>query len=121
VDRVEAARRAGLRVVAAPFTHTYFDWAESDGPDEPLAIAGTVPLETVHGYDPGDVLGTQGQLWSEYLPTTDLVEWRAFPRLAALAEVAWSGSGDYAEFRARLSTHLRRLDALGVNYRPLDP
>ena len=121
VDRVEAARRAGLRVVAAPFTHTYFDWAESDGPDEPLAIAGVVPLETVYGYDPGDVLGTQGQLWSEYLPTTDLVEWRAFPRLAALAEVAWSGSGDYAEFRARLSTHLRRLDALGVNYRPLDP
>jgi len=120
VDRVEAALRAGLPVIAAPFTHTYFDWAESDAPDEPLAIAGVLPLETVYGYDPGDVLGTQGQLWSEYLPTTDMVEWRAFPRLAALAEVAWSGSGDYAEFRARLATHLRRLDALGVNYRPLD-
>jgi len=120
VDRVEAARRAGHEVVAAPYTHTYLDWAEGDREDEPLAIAGVLPLETVYGYDPGDVLGTQGQLWSEYLPRTDLVEWRAFPRLGALAEVAWSGpGGSFADFRTRLAGHLRRLDALGVNYRPL--
>jgi hexosaminidase len=119
-DQVRAALDAGFPVVAAPFTHTYLDWAESDRPDEPLAIAGTLPLERVHGFDPGPVLGVQGQLWSEYLATTDLVEWRAFPRLAALAEVGWSADrGEFPEFRARLADHLRRLDRLGVRYRPL--
>jgi hexosaminidase len=120
VERVAAGLAAGYDVVAAPYTHTYFDWAESDDSREPVAINGVLPLETVHGYDPGPVLGTQGQLWSEYLPRTELVEWRAFPRLAALAEVAWSGPGHpYSDFAARLIPHLRRLDALGVRYRPL--
>ncbi|SDZ08316.1 hexosaminidase [Micromonospora pattaloongensis] len=120
-DRILAGRHAGHEVVAAPYTHTYFDWAEHDGPDEPLAIAGVLPLERVYGFAPGPVLGVQGQLWSEYLPTTDRVEWRAFPRLAALAEVGWSGAGgDFGEFRGRLAAHLGRLDRLGVNYRPLD-
>lgn len=120
-DRILAAQHAGHEVVAAPYTHTYFDWAEHDGPDEPLAIAGTLPLERVYGFAPGHVLGVQGQVWSEYLPTTDRVEWRAFPRLAALAEVGWSGpGGDFPGFRARLTAHLGRLDHLRVNYRPLD-
>jgi hexosaminidase len=120
-DRIGAALDAGQRVVAAPYTHTYLDWAESAGPDEPLAIAGTLPLERVYGFEPGPVYGVQGQLWSEYLPTTALVEWRAFPRLAALAEVGWSaGRSDFGAFRDRLACHLRRLDRLGVGYRPLD-
>ncbi|MFV2019733.1 beta-N-acetylhexosaminidase [Micromonospora sp. LOL_023] len=130
-DRIAAARAAGLPAVAAPFSHTYFDWAESDDPAEPLAIAGVLPLDTVYGFQPGDVLGVQGQLWSEYLPTGPSVWWRAFPRLAALAEVGWSGPvpvdadgalppGRRAEFRGRLAGHLRRLDQLGVGYRPLD-
>jgi hexosaminidase len=120
VDRVAAAHRAGHPVVAAPYTHCYFDWAEADSPEEPLAIMAPLALSTVYHFDPGPVLGTQGQVWSEYLPTPQLVEWRAFPRLAALAEVAWSGAErDFPEFRARLVGHLARLDELGVNYRPL--
>jgi hexosaminidase len=120
-SRVLAARRAGFEVVAVPQEYAYLDWAESDGPDEPLAINGTLPLSRVYGYEPGDVRGVQGQVWSEYLPTPDLVEWRAFPRLAALAEVGWSSERQpYPEFRERLRGHLRRLDALGVHYRPLD-
>jgi hexosaminidase len=120
-DRVAAARKAGFEVVAAPQEYAYLDWAESDRADEPLAINGTLPLSRVYGYQPGDVYGVQGQVWSEYLPTPDLVEWRAYPRLAALAEVGWSrGRQPFAEFRERLRGHLRRLDALGVHYRPLD-
>jgi hexosaminidase len=120
-DRVAAARKAGFEVVAAPQEYAYLDWAESDRADEPLAINGTLPLSRVYGYQPGDVHGVQGQVWSEYLPTPDLVEWRAYPRLAALAEVGWSrGRQPFAEFRERLRGHLRRLDALGVHYRPLD-
>ncbi|MFC0528862.1 beta-N-acetylhexosaminidase [Phytohabitans kaempferiae] len=120
--RVRAALDAGHPVVAAPQSHTYLDWAETvDDPSEPLAINGPLPLEKVYGYRPDDgVIGVQGQVWSEYLPTTDLVEWRAFPRLAALAELGWSGpGGDFGEFRQRLAGHLGRLDRLGVRYRPL--
>jgi len=131
IDRIDLARSAGLPVVAAPYSHTYFDWAESDDPAEPLAIAGVLPLRTVYGFQPGDVLGVQGQLWSEYLPTEQRVWWRAFPRLAALAEVGWSGPvptddtgavppGVWAEFRSRLTGQLRRLDRVGVSYRPPD-
>jgi hexosaminidase len=120
VERVTAALESGCDVVAAPYEHTYFDWAESDDPDEPLAIGGTLPLEKVYGYEPPPgVLGVQAQLWSEYLPTPDLVEWRGFPRLAALAEVGWSrGARDFADFRRRLGGQLRLLDALEVRYRP---
>ncbi|MDP9816993.1 beta-N-acetylhexosaminidase [Spirilliplanes yamanashiensis] len=129
-ERVHAALAAGHEVVAAPHTHTYLDYAESDSPDEPLAIRGTTPIEKVYGYrptpdgladGPGRVLGVQAQVWSEYVPTPELVEYRTYPRLAALAEVGWSGEGgDVADFRTRLAEHIARLDAAGVNYRPLD-
>jgi hexosaminidase len=121
-SRVAAAQEAGFRVVAVPQEYAYFDWAESDSPTEPLAIRGTLPLSTVYGYRPGEVYGVQGQLWSEYTPTPALVEYRAFPRLSAFAEIGWAApqERDLAEFTGRLSGHLRRLDALGVHYRPLD-
>jgi hexosaminidase len=118
-SRVEAALEAGYDVIACPQETAYFDWAESDDDAEPLAIRGTTPLETVYGYRPGPVRGVQGQLWTEYLPTPDLIGYRAYPRMCALAEVAWTSPEprDVAEFRARLATHLPRLTALGLNHR----
>ncbi len=117
-SRVAAAQEAGYAVVAVPQEFTYLDWAEGDGPDEPIAIPnGLLPLERVYGFDPGDTLGLQGQLWSEYIPTPEAVEWRAFPRLTAIAETGWSGpGGDFGDFRTRLASHLPRLNA---NHRPL--
>jgi hexosaminidase len=66
------------------------------------------------------IMGVQGQLWAEYLPTPEQVEYMAFPRLTALAEVGWSSlpRPDYASFLERLPAHLKRLDVLGINYRP---
>jgi len=120
-SRVPAARDTGHEVVAVPQPYLYLDWAESEDPDEPLAIFAPLPLSQVYGYEPGPVAGVQGQLWTEYLPTPELVEWRAYPRLAAVAEIGWSDPRprDFAEFRARLAEHLARLDVLKVNYRPL--
>ena len=118
--RAPAARRAGFEAVSCPQKHAYFDWAEGFREGEPLAITGFVSLETVYEFEPGDVTGVQGQLFTEYLPTPELVEYRAFPRLSALAEVGWSAHQDYRDFRARLPEHLRRLDSLGVNYRHVD-
>lgn len=119
--KAPAARAAGFEAVSCPQQHCYFDWSEGDRPGEPLAITGFVPLEQAYAFEPGDVTGVQGQLWTEYLPTPSLVEYRAFPRLAALAEVGWSsGPKDFADFQARLESHLSLLDGLKVNYRPPD-
>lgn len=120
-DRVDLSARAGHPVVAAPYEHTYLDWAESDHPDEPLAINGVLPLEEVYAYrPPGGALGLQGQLWSEYLPTPELVEWRAFPRLSAIAEAGWSpGEPDFADFGLRLRGHLDLLGREKVNFNSL--
>jgi hexosaminidase len=121
-SRVAAAQQAGHEVVAVPQPYLYLDWAETTAAGEPLAIFAPLPLAKVYGYQPGDVFGIQGQLWSEYLPTPDLVEWRAYPRLAAAADVGWSAPQprDFTAFRARLAEHLHRLDVLKVSYRPLD-
>ncbi|WP_117209728.1 beta-N-acetylhexosaminidase [Allorhizocola rhizosphaerae] len=121
VTRAPAARAAGYDAVSCPHEHCYFDWSEGFRPGEPTAINGFVPLERVYRFEPGEVTGVQGQLWTEYLPTPALVEYRAFPRLAALAEVGWSQAPkDFAGFKDRLRAHLSLLDSLNVNYRPVD-
>jgi hexosaminidase len=130
-----AAARLGHDAVMTPMRHTYFDHYQSrDRANEPHAIGGHLPLERVYGYEPvpaeirgtaaeEHVLGTQFQLWTEYIRTPAHAEYMAFPRACALAEVAWDTSGrkDWAAFRGRLAEHLQRLDVLAVNYRRLDP
>jgi hexosaminidase len=120
-DRVTAALDVGHRVVAVPQTFVYLDYAESDAPDEPLAIGGPLPLSKVMSYQPvppgfeGRVLGTQGMLWSEYAPTPERVEWRAWPRLAGIADLAWS---QHPRFTETVDVHRGRLRALGINAHP---
>ena len=67
------------------------------------------------------ILGAQGQIWTEYIKDPKQVEFMAFPRLSALAEVLWTPPAhrNFEDFNARLTTHLRRLSVLDVNYRPL--
>lgn len=126
-----AAAKQGHDVVMAPTTHTYLDHYQTEAiASEPLAIGGITSLEQVYSFEPvaseipadkaHHVLGAQAQLWTEYMPTTTHVEYMAFPRLSALAEVAWSPAGarNYPEFRRRLGTHLKRLEVLDVRYRP---
>jgi hexosaminidase len=128
-----AAARAGHDVVMTPTSHTYLDYYQSkDQAREPLAIGGFLPLETVYSYEPvpaqleaqfaKHVLGAQAQVWTEYMPDPKQVEYMAFPRLSALAEVVWSPKDgkDYADFLKRLGAHLQRLQALDVNFRPLE-
>ena len=127
-----AAAQAGHDVVMTPTSNTYFDYYQSaDTLAEPLAIGGFLPLDSVYVYEPippaldslqaRHVLGTQGQIWTEYDTTPKDVEYQVFPRLVALAEVAWTprDQKNIADFRTRLERHLERLGVLDVHYRPL--
>ena len=126
------AANAGHDVVMAPTSHTYFDYYQGPSEKEPLAIGGNLPLEKVYGFEPvpkdiapektGHVLGVQGQLWGEYISTARHLEYMAYPRAAALAEVGWSPktAKNYENFLARLDCHLHRFDVVGINYRKSD-
>ena len=132
VDGGIAAAQAGHDVVMTPTSNTYFDYYQSvDTLTEPLAIGGFLPLDSVYVYEPippaldsaqaKHVLGTQGQIWTEYDATPKDVEYQLFPRLVALAEVAWTPRElkNVGDFHARLERQLERLAVLDVNYRPL--
>ena len=111
-------------VVLCPERATYLDHRQSDHPDEPIPVGHLRTLADVYGFAPPDgVLGVQAQVWTEHLDDARRVDYATFPRLAAFAEVAWSppAGRSYAEFERRLvRDHLPRLDALGVEYRPLE-
>ena len=121
-----AAAQAGHDVVMAPEKPTYFDHDQSE--DELVPIRGLNTLADVYAYEPvppalsateaEHVLGAQGQLWTEYMPDPQRMEYMAWPRLCALAEVLWSPpqTRDAAGFARRLETHLERLRILDVNF-----
>jgi len=125
-----AAAKKGHDIVVASNSHLYFDYYQSkDTQNEPLAIGGFLPLEKVYSFEPihpdleadaaSHVLGVQGQLWTEYIPDEKHLEYMAYPRACALAELAWlpKEQKDYENFIQRLGTHLQRLEKLGVNFR----
>jgi len=127
-----AVAAAGHDVVMAPQEWCYLDRSYSAGPFEPLGIRPAISVEKLYSFRPvpaavaartrSRVLGAQCQLWTENVETPERAEYQYFPRLCAFAEVVWSSSEtkrSYAEFEPRLAEHLHRLDALGVNYRPL--
>lgn len=126
-----AAAKAGHDVVMCPEQLVYLDHRQSDHPDEPIPVGFLRTLADVYSYEPVPtglpagarerVLGAQAQVWTEHLDSPRRVDYAAFPRLAAFAEVVWSaGQGrSLTEFEHRLRRHhLPRLDAMGVEYRP---
>lgn len=123
------ACRQGHDVVMSPTSHCYFDYYQSENlGEEPPAIGGFLPLERVYAFEPvpevlspeeaRHVIGAEGALWTEYIPTPELLEYMAFPRATALAEVVWSSPEvrNYPDFLQRLSAMNKRLHKLGVNF-----
>lgn len=119
----------GHRVVASPVGYMYFDYYQTrDTEKEPLAIGGYLPLEKVYSFDPAEgltpqqasmIMGPQANLWTEYVTTYPHVEYMELPRMAALAEVAWTDPSqkDYAGFSRRLPSLLRLYDKAHYHYR----
>ncbi len=123
------AAREGHDVVMTPKESCYFDFYQSeDRGTEPRAIGGFLPLDQVYAFEPipadlapqfhPHILGPQANVWTEYIPNFKQVEYMTFPRLSALAEVAWSpqAARNFEDFSRRLQQQNRRLDGLSVNY-----
>ncbi|MYV89806.1 beta-N-acetylhexosaminidase [Streptomyces sp. SID1034] len=128
-----AAAEAGHDVVMCPEQYVYLDHRQAPGADEPVPIGFVRTLEDVYRFEPvppqlgpeaaAHVLGTQANAWTEVMENQSRVDYQVFPRLAAFAEVAWSAlpapaERDFADFERRMAAHYKRLDALGVDYRP---
>ena len=125
-----AAAQQGHDVIMSPQAHCYFDYYQSaNRAQEPQAFDAVLPLERVYAFEPipaeladaqrQHILGAQGNLWTEYIPTPAQVEYMLLPRFCALAEVVWSARQlrDETDFLTRLSAHYPRFEAAGVNYR----
>lgn len=124
---IEAAK-LHHEVVMAPNTFMYIDYYQGNQESEPYSIGGNLPLEKVYSFEPLSpnisaenrhyIIGVQGNLWMEYIHSGSKLEYMAFPRLLAVAEIGWSDTKkDFQNFSERLSYNLLWLDKKGINFR----
>lgn len=131
-DVLERAAQEGHDIVISPADELYFDYHQ--GPGEPGAPwegnkGGPQSISKMLAWEPiaGDftpeesahVLGIEACVWTEFIATERYLEFMTFPRLLALAEIAWrrKGTRDEKEFNERLAPHIEALRAKGINAR----
>ena len=123
------AAEAGHDVVMSPTTHCYFDYQQVEDTEfEPSRCGGFIPIEKVYSLDPAPdslsvearshILGTQANLWTEYMTNEQMVEYQALPRMSALAEVQWTQPGrkNYQAFLQRLTRFTNILEQYHYTY-----
>jgi len=122
------AANAGHDVIMTPGGYLYFDGYQTDPRTQPEAIGGYLPLEKVYSYNPipeelpedkrKHILGAQANIWTEYIPNAQQVEYMAFPRALALSEVVWTDQENrsWKDFQKRLQQQYKILQKLEVNY-----
>ena len=125
-----AAVTSGHRAIMTPGAYCYLDSYQDAPYSQPEAIGGYLPLKKVYSYNPVPasltaeqaklVYGVQGNLWVEYIPTPEHVEYMIYPRILALAETAWSAPErkSWPDFHARALSAVADLQAKG--YHPFD-
>jgi hexosaminidase len=126
-DGVLRATQAGHDTVIALAPTYYLDNRQSDLASEPTGRGWLTRLSDVYTINPtpptmaasdvAHVIGVQANLWTEHMPTEDVVAKMAFPRAAALAETGWTAPArkDWDDFVARLPAELTRYHALGLD------
>lgn len=126
---IEAAN-SGHDVIMTPGSHLYLDSYQTNPIGQPESIGGYLPLKKVYSYQPipaeiepakqKHILGVQANVWAEYMPTSNQVDYMVFPRAIALSEVAWTPESrkNWDDFQARLQKHYRLLQQFNVNYYP---
>ena len=124
---VAAAVAAGAKVVLSPANRAYLDQQYEMFSPHGLEWAGSIEVRTAYDWNPGRllpgvpekaVLGVEAPLWSETLRDREDIEYLAFPRLVAIAELGWSPRRDWASFRARLGAYGPRWIRQGLDFYP---
>lgn len=125
------AVKAGHRAIMSPGSHCYIDSYQDAPYSQPEAIGGYLPLSKVYAYNPIPkalsaeeaklIYGVQANLWAEYIETDEHYEYMIYPRILALAEVAWSQPErkEYNEFHTRALKAVDWLQAKGYHPFPL--
>ncbi len=123
-----AAAQQGHYVVMTPGKPCYFDHYQSRSENEPLAIGGFNPVDSVYLYSPiptglseehsSFILGAQGNVWTEYMTSSSQVEYMVLPRLPALAEALWTNPEmkDLEAFHRAANTHTSLWKSRGFHY-----
>lgn len=131
VEGGHKAARMGHDAILSPMQYCYLDYYQSlDRANEPDAIGGFLPLERVYQLNPipadftpeeaAHIIGVQGNLWTEYIPSFSQVQYMLLPRLAAVSETQWAAQEkkDFKRFAERLPRLKRVYDAMGCTYAP---
>ncbi|GAA3801527.1 family 20 glycosylhydrolase [Sphaerisporangium flaviroseum] len=124
---VTSAVSRGARVVMSPADRAYLDMKYNAQTPLGLDWAGHIEVRKAYGWDPGSylsgvpasaVLGVEAPLWSETIVTEDHIEYMAFPRLPAIAELGWSpwATHDWNAFRLRLGAQGPRWTVMGIGF-----
>jgi hexosaminidase len=127
---IAAAQQKHNVIMTPQTTGLYFDHYQSKSPLEPVSFGRYAVFSETYNYEPVPkvltadekkyIVGVQGNLWTEYVPTVAKLQYQILPRLFALSEIAWSKpeKKDYKNFsEVRLAKHFERLDAIHYNYR----
>lgn len=122
------AAKLGNEVIMTPNNYVYLDYYQSrDIEQEPFGIGGFVSVAKVYSLNPTEglsaneakmVKGVQANVWAEYIKTFNHVQYMTLPRMAALAEVAWTPDAqkNYEDFVARAIALTDRYEALGYRF-----
>ena len=124
---VVAAAARGNKVLLSPANKIYLDMKYDRNTPLGLDWAGYIEVADSYNWDPGSylkglaersVLGVEAPLWSETLENIRDIEFMAFPRLPAVAELGWSPSATHSweAFRRRLAAQGPRWTVMGVNF-----
>ncbi len=123
---IEAAQN-GHRVIMTPGKYLYFDSYQGTPDKQPEAIGGFLPIEQVYSYNPvpdslaathvDKIWGVQANMWAEYIPTEAHAEYMLYPRMLALAEVAWTNpeNKSWESFKRRVNQDIPFLQKQGYN------
>ena len=126
IDGAITAAKTGHDAVLAPAPVFYFDNRQAEGANEPPGRGAIVSLKDVYDFDPTPasltpeqqehIIGLQANIWTEHIRTEIRVDYAAFPRAAALAELAWSPASEHnwQNFLARIPAQFDRYRALGI-------
>ncbi len=124
---IEAAKM-NHEVIMTPNATCYLDhYQAKDTANEPLAIGGYTPIEEIYNYEPIPdeldeslhkyIIGAQGNVWTEYMKTSDHVEYMVFPRIFALSEVVWAENRpSFDDFKSNVIGMYPILDKMDINY-----